>query len=108
MLCRVMCTLLFVAWTAEWPKEQDRLLYWSLWRSPFQLLGPLFVSIPGLSLFAWQVIILVLAPLCLLWPGSFRRRSWWMDLAVLVSLLSIGATFVWGVARGGSAYNAYY
>jgi hypothetical protein len=31
-----------------------------------------------------------------------------MDLAILVSLLSVGATFLWGFARGGSAYNAYY
>jgi hypothetical protein len=31
-----------------------------------------------------------------------------MDVSILVSLASIGVTFFWGIARGGSAYNAYY
>ena len=71
MLCRVLCALLFVAWTAEWPLETDRLLYNGLWRSPFQVLGPLFVSVPGVNLFPWQLILIGLAPVCLLWPGAF-------------------------------------
>ena len=27
MLCRILCALLFVAWTAEWPLATDRVLY---------------------------------------------------------------------------------
>src|SRR5688500_18183789 len=108
MLCRVLCALLFVAWTAEWPLETDKLLYCGYWRSPFQVLGPLFVSMPGLNLFAWQLLLIAMAPVCLAWPGAFRARSFPMDAAILVSLGSVAVTFLWGWLRGGSAYNGYY
>ena len=108
MLCRVLCALVFVAWTAERPLQYDVLLYHTHWRSPFQVLGPFLVSVPGVKLFPWQLILIALAPFCLLRPGAFRRRPWPMDAAMVVSLLSIGATFAWGFAQGGSAYNAYY
>src|SRR5262245_51276842 len=106
MLCRVLCVLFLLAFTAEAPN--DTVLYGGLWRSPFEALGGLFVSLPGLNLFAWQVILIGLAPFCLLRPGAFRRRDRTMDVAVLVSLTSIALTFLWGWMRGGSAYNAYY
>jgi hypothetical protein len=108
VLCRVMCALLFVAWTAEWPLATDPILYNGLWRSPFQALGPLFVSVPGINLFPWQLLLIALAPVCLLWPGAFRKRSWPMDAAIVVSFASVALTFVWGWSRGGSPYNAYY
>jgi hypothetical protein len=103
-----MCALLFVAWTAEWPLETDKMLYCGLWRSPLQLLGPLFRSIPEIGLFPWQLLLLAVAPLCLLRPGAFRRRALAMDGAILTSFISIAMTFLWGWMRGGSAYNAYY
>jgi hypothetical protein len=106
MLARVLCVLLFLAWTAEAPK--DTVLYYGLWRSPFALLGPLFNPLPGINLTAWQVLLLAVAPLCLLWPGAFRRRAWSMDAAILTSVASISLTFLWGWSRGGSPYNAYY
>ena len=108
MLCRLLCALLFVAWTAEWPLETDPILYNGLWRSPFQVLGPAFVSMPGLNLFPWQVALIALAPLCLLRPGAFRARSAFLDAAILASLGCVALTFLWGLLRGGSAYNAYY
>ncbi|HLB36050.1 MAG TPA: O-antigen ligase family protein [Gemmatimonadales bacterium] len=108
MLCRVFCALLFVAWTAERPIEFEPLLYWGRWRSPFRLFGPLFVSLPGVNLWAWQVLLFALAPLCLLRPGAFRNRAWVMDAAILASLTSILVTLAWGLLRGGSAYQAYY
>lgn len=108
MLCRVCSLLLFVAWTAEWPLETDRILYTGHWRSPFQVFGPLFVSVPGLSLFPWQLVLLALTPLCLLSPGAFRKRAWAMDAAIVISFGSIALTFLWGWMRGGSPYNAYY
>lgn len=108
MLCRILCAFLFVAWTAEWPLAIDNVLYCGLWRSPLQALGGLFVSVPGLGLFPWQIGLFALAPVCLLWPGAMRRRAWPLDAAVLISLASIAVTFLWGCLRGGSAYNAYY
>jgi hypothetical protein len=108
VLCRLLCVLLFVGWTAEWPIETDPILYNGYWRSPFQSLGAAFVSMPGLHMFPWQLALIALAPLCLLWPGAFRARSRLMDAAILVSLASVALTFLWGVLRGGSAYNAYY
>lgn len=108
MLCRVLCALLFVAWTAEWPLATDRVLYCGLWRSPFQVLGPLFVSVPGVNLFPWQLLLMAVAPVCLVWPGSLRKRAWPMDAAIVVSFASVALTFLWGWTRGGSPYNAYY
>jgi hypothetical protein len=106
MLCRLLCALLFLAWTAEAPN--DSVLYSGYWRSPFEIFAPLFVSIPGINLWAWQVLLLAAAPLCLASPGAFRRREWMMDGAILVSLGSVAVTFMWGWMRGGSTYNAYY
>ena len=103
-----MCAVLFVAWTAEWPLANDNLLYCGLWRSPFQVLGPLFVSVPGINLFPWQLLLMALAPVCLLWPGAFRKRAWSMDAAIVISFASVALTFLWGWTRGGSPYNAYY
>jgi hypothetical protein len=108
VLCRVLCALLFVAWTAEWPLPLDKILYNGYWRSPFQVFGPLFVPLPGINLFPWQVLLLALAPVCLLRPRAFRHRAWPLDVAMLTSLASIALTCVWGWAHGGSLYNAYY
>jgi hypothetical protein len=108
VLCRVMCVMLFVAWTAEWPVQAGTGLYCELWRSSLQALGPLFVSVPGISLMPWQILLMVLAPVCILWPGAFRGRALAMDWAILTSFGSVALTFFWGLARGGSAYNAHY
>jgi hypothetical protein len=97
--------MLFVAWTAERAADE---MYYGGWRSWFALLNPLFESIPGLRMMPWQVLMLLLGPLCLLAPGAFRRRAWPMDAAVLASLGAIALTFAWGVANGGSAYYSYF
>jgi hypothetical protein len=106
LLRGALCALLFVAWTAESPN--DRVLYCGYWRSPFQMFGPLFVSLPGVNLFAWQVLLLAVAPVCLLWPDRFRSRAWPMNAAILTSAASVAVTLLWGLLRGGSAYQAYY
>jgi hypothetical protein len=103
-----MCVLLFVAWVGEWPREIDSVTYSGLWRSPFEVFGPLFVSLPGIRMFAWQLLLIALAPACLLTPGAFRRRAPAMDAAIAMSLGSIAITFLWGWMRGGAAYEAYY
>jgi hypothetical protein len=106
MLCRALCVLLFLAWTSE--AKTDTAVYCGLWRSPFEVFAPLFASIPGINLFPWQVLLLTLTPLCLLRPGAFRQRSVAMDAAIGASLASVAVTFLWGWARGGNPYNAYY
>jgi hypothetical protein len=103
-----MCALLFVAWIGEWPRDIDSVMYSGLWRSPFEVFGPLFVPVPGIRMFAWQLLLIALAPVCLARPGAFRRRAPAMDAAILVSLGSIAVTFLWGWMRGGAAYEAYY
>jgi hypothetical protein len=108
MFCRAVCALLFVGFTAEWPRETDSVLYCGYWRSPFEVLGALFVSLPGIHLFAWQLLVFVLAPLAALRPAAFRGRALAMDGAIAVSFMSVAVTFLWGWLRGGSAYNAYY
>lgn len=105
MLCRVMCLLMFVAWTAERPGDD---MYFANWRSPFQLFGPFFVSLPVIRQPLWNLLLMAFAPLCLLQRGAFRKRAWPMDVAIAVSLGAIAVTFLWGLARGGSAYQSYY
>jgi O-antigen ligase/polysaccharide polymerase Wzy-like membrane protein len=106
MLCRLICVLLFLAFTAEAPN--DTVIYEGHWRSVFEVFGPLFASVPGIFLTPWQMIMVALAPVCVLRSGSLRSRSLVMDAAVLVSLASVALTFLWGISRGGSAYDAYY
>src|SRR5882672_2295467 len=94
VLCRFLCALLFVAWTAERPLELDRVLYCGYWRSPFQVLGPLFVSLPLIELFSRQVLLLSSALLCAVGPGALRRRAWQMDAAICASVASVAVTFL--------------
>jgi hypothetical protein len=105
MLCRVLCALLFVAWTAERPGD---VMYYADWRSPFEIFGPLFISLPVVRISLWHLLVLAMGPLCLLGAGAFRRRSWPMDAAMAASFCTVALTFFWGVARGGSAYQSYY
>ena len=105
MLCRVLCVLFFIGWTGERAADE---MYYGGWRSVFGLLDPVFLSLPGLHLSIWQVLLILLGPLCMLQPGAFRRRAWPMDAAILAGLATIAVTFAAGVARGGSAYQAYY
>jgi hypothetical protein len=106
VLCRLLCALLFLAWTAEPPIANDAYLFRGLWRSPLGLLGPLFVTLPGIHLSPWQLAVIGLAPVCLF--ASARRRAALLDAAIAVSLSSIAVTFAWGWVRGGSPYEAYY
>jgi hypothetical protein len=108
MVTLIMLGLLFVGWVGEWPLEIDPVMYHGLWRSPFAVLSVLFASIPGISLFPWQILLIVLAPFCLGSASGERRHSREMDRAILVSITCIAVTFLWGLARGGSAYYAYY
>jgi hypothetical protein len=106
MLCRLMCVLLFLAFTAEAPT--DTVIYEGHWRSVFEIFGPLFASVPGIFLTPWQMAITALGVVGLLRPAGLRQRSLTMDAAVAVSLASVALTFLWGWSRGGSAYDAYY
>jgi hypothetical protein len=108
LLCRVICVLLFVAWVGEAPRDIDSVLYSGHWRSPFEILGPFFVSLPGIHMSTWQILLVALGPVCLITPGAFRRRALAMDAAIVISLGSIVLTFMWGWMRGGAAYQAYY
>lgn len=107
VLCRGWCVVLFLAWTAEAPG--DPAPYAGQWNSFFlPVSGQLFVSLPTVELSVWQLMVLLLATLSLLWPQASRRRALGLDIAVLVSLASIALTVTWGVTRGGSAYQAYF
>jgi len=108
MITLIMFGLLLVGWVGEWPLDIDPVMYHGLWRSPFVALAPMFAPIPGISLFPWQVLLIVLAPFCLASSTGERRHSLEMDRAIFVSMTCIAVTFLWGMARGGSAYFAYY
>ncbi len=100
--------LLLIAWLGEWPLNIDTELYFGHWRSMFGALGPLFAPVPGISLFPWQLLLIALAPFCIGAATTARMHAREMDRAIIVSIASIAVTFLWGFARGGSAYYAYY
>ena len=105
----IMFGLLFVGWVGEWPLELDTALYNNgQWRSPFVVFAPLFAPVPGLSLFPWQILLLVLVPFCLGTSGTMRRHAREMDRAIFIGIACAAVTFLWGSAHGGSSYFAYY
>jgi hypothetical protein len=105
VVCRLLCLLLFVGWTGEWPIERDTFLYMGLWRSIFGVFSPLFESVPGIYLVPWQLLFLAMVPASLSAAG---RRAPLLDRAIAVSFASIAITFLWGWMSGGSPYWAYY
>lgn len=107
-LATMIFGLLFVAWVGEWSVELDAVMYNGLWRSPFVVFSFLFEPVPGIRLFTWQLLLLALAPICLAAAGAFQSRAGELDRAILVSLVCVVLTFMWGWLRGGSAYFAYY
>jgi hypothetical protein len=106
VLCRLMCALLFLAWTAE--RNGDPLLFNGHWRSFMAAFAPLFDSLPIVHQPAWNVLLVVVGLACVAMPGGLRRRAWPMDGAILVSLAGVATSFAWGVWRGGDAYWGYY
>ncbi len=107
-IATIMFGLLFVGWVWEPTLEQDPNMYLGLWRSPFVVLAPMMAPIPGLSLSPWQILLFALAPFCLGTSDSKGRHAREMDRAILISIVCIAVTFLWGWARGGSPYFAYY
>jgi hypothetical protein len=104
LLRRLLCVLLFVMWT----EESRPVMYEGHWKSPFQVLTPLVTSLGGVGLSPWQLVLLALCPVCLVWRSGFRRRSLAMDAAIVVRVASVALTFLWGAARGGDSYQAYF
>lgn len=107
-LPKLLLALLFVAWVGEWSLELDAVMYNGLWRSPFVMFSPLFEPVPGVRLSSWQLLLLVLVPICLASRGAFHHRAGDLDRALLLSFVTIIITFAWGWLRGGSPYFAYY
>jgi hypothetical protein len=108
MVATLLFGLIFLGFVEESPLETDVVLYHGLWRSVFVVFAPLFTSLPGISISPWQILLFVLVPFCLRTSGTIQQRSREMHRAIFVSVVCIAVTFLWGLARGGSAYFAYY
>ncbi len=106
MATRVLCVLLFLAWTAE--RNSDPQIFNGIWRSPLSVFSPLFDSISAVHQPAWNLLLLATTPLCYFHPAAFRKRAWPMDAAIGLGLATLAFGFLRGVARGGSAYWSYY
>lgn len=100
--------LLFAAWVGEWPLELDDVMYTGRWRSPFIVFGPLFEPLPGIRLFTWQVLLILLIAPVLAARAACRERTPEFERAILVSVFSVILTVLWGAIKGGSLYFAYY
>ncbi len=80
-----------------------------VWQSPLRPLGDLFfASLPGIRLPLWDLLLLALLGLAYLDRGALRRRSRAMDWALALCLTSIALWCLWGVLRGGSAYQMFF
>lgn len=107
LAAKVLVALLFVTWVGEAPVSVDPVLYNGNWRSPFVLLGWVFVPIPGIKLTTLQLVMVLMLPFCLSAKRArFHARE--LDRGIVVSVICIAATVLWGLATGGSAYFAYY
>jgi hypothetical protein len=104
----LLFVLILIAWLGEWPPTIDTVAYNNQWRSFFVELAPLFTPVPGISLFPWQLMLLALTPFCIGAVGTARVHARELDRAILFSIASIVVTCLWGFARGGSPYYAYY
>lgn len=103
----MVLALVAVAWLAEAPVQFDTALYNGQWRSVFALLGWVFVPLPGISINSFQLFTGVLAFFCF-GPEARRLHAPELDRAIIVGLLSVLVTLIWGVIKGGSVYFAYY
>lgn len=107
IVATILFALVFIALVGEWPVSVDTATYYGKWRSILGVFGPLFLPIPGISLTAWQVLVIALFPFCASAAAAkFHARE--MDRAIFLGLLSIFVTVLWGLIKGGSAYFAYY
>lgn len=104
----VLFFLLFAAWVGEWPVELDSVMYSGLWRSPFIAFGPLFEPLPGIRLFAWQLLLILMVPFGLAARSAARERAQQLERAMVVSVACVVVTVLWGWVRGGGLYFAYY
>ena len=66
MLCRVLCALLFVAWTAESAAGRTRSCTAATGEARSRSSARCSCPCPAINLFPWQVLMLALAPVCLL------------------------------------------
>jgi len=108
MITTIVLGLLLVALIGENYVDHDPVTYYGAWRSPLVIFAPLLVPIPGISLSTIQLLLIAIAPFCLVGsrdkPQSIRE----MHRAIYISLACIAVTFLWGLIRGGSGYFAYY
>ena len=100
--------LLLVSWVGEWPIELDYATFYGLWRSPFAVFGPLFEPLPGIRVFTWQLLLISMVLFCRPALGSAPERAPDLDRAIVVSVVCVIVTVLWGWLGGGSLYFAYY
>jgi len=108
MITTIVFALFFAALVGESSVKLDPIMYSSLWRSWFVVLAPLFAPLPMISLSSWQVLLIGLAPFCVVASRSAPQRSRELDRTIFISIGCIAVTFLWGLTRGGSGYYAYY
>jgi hypothetical protein len=105
LIARILFGLIFIAFVGE--STIDTVMYAGRWKSPFVVFSPLLTPIPGISLWPWQILLIGLFPFCL--RASLKQlHAREMDRAILVSVVSIAVTLIWGMLNGGSGYFAYY
>ena len=59
------------------------------WRSPFDVFGPLFGTVPGIWPFAWQLLPIAVVPRAWRREVRFGNSAREMDTAIVVSLASV-------------------
>lgn len=95
---RVAYALVWIALTAEMAGE----CFGGKWETPWTPVSTfIFTPIPGLHFPPWYVAVIATWLAALLQKGAKAGRTKPMLTSIMVSLASIGAMAVWGVARGG-------
>lgn len=83
-------------------------MYGGHWHSPFLLLGMIFhVTLP-IKFLLWDVLLGLGLVMAYTRPGAFARRAEPVDKAVVTAVFGYLIASVWGLMRGGNAYQIYF
>jgi hypothetical protein len=80
--------------------------HWGTFLTPFTT--ALFAGLPGIHLPAWDLCVILTAALGVAQGGVWVRNASPLRAAMRLTLVSIAVSWLWGMLRGGSAYQSLF
>ncbi|HEX6273619.1 MAG TPA: O-antigen ligase family protein [Polyangiaceae bacterium] len=87
--------------------EVEGTIFEGKWSTPLTTLGTfLFKGLPGIHIVPWDALLMLALALTL--PGAAKGRIRAVVRSIQLSFAALAALWVWGVLRGGSAYQTIW